>query len=259
MPEIAVLLTTYNSSSYLAELLRSLLSQTYTKWQLFVRDDMSTDNTREILEEYASQDRRIHVLEDSQKRGPKDGFMWLLSQIEADYYMFCDHDDVWLPEKISESINLMTSQDNHLQIPLIVSVDLKIVDANLNVKASSFMKDQHYGKTLFNDKYFHLFYNNIPGCAMLFNRRAKEIALPDPMHIRMHDAWVATTVLWNGGKILHIDKPLILYRQHGLNTVGVHQVPSYINQLSRMADLFRKTWRQYRCCRQFCNMGFLNF
>lgn len=98
--ELAILLSTYNSESFIKAQLESLLSQTYKDWILYVRDDQSTDATPQILRQYADNDSRIHVMPDGEKRGARDGFMWLIQKINSDFYMFCDHDDVWLPQKL---------------------------------------------------------------------------------------------------------------------------------------------------------------
>ena len=95
--KVAILLTTWNSSRFLAELLDSILAQSYKDWCLYVRDDGSTDDTKVLLAEYANRDGRIHLMPSDCNLGPMAGFMRLLQQVEADLYMFCDHDDVWLP------------------------------------------------------------------------------------------------------------------------------------------------------------------
>ena len=47
--KIDILLATYNGEQFIAEQLESILSQTYTNWQLIIRDDGSTDDTQKIL------------------------------------------------------------------------------------------------------------------------------------------------------------------------------------------------------------------
>lgn len=65
--ELAILLSTYNSESFIKAQLESLLSQTYKDWILYVRDDQSTDATPQILRQYADNDSRIHVMPDGEK------------------------------------------------------------------------------------------------------------------------------------------------------------------------------------------------
>ena len=76
---VYILLATYQGESYLAELLRSIQSQSYSDWTLLVRDDGSRDATRQILLDTARQDRRIVIAEDDGlRRGAVGNFSWLL-------------------------------------------------------------------------------------------------------------------------------------------------------------------------------------
>ena len=105
--ELAILLSTYNGMNYLEEQVSSLLAQTYTDWKLYIRDDASTDNTLALIHELAKRDERIIVMPSGRNLGAKEGFMWMLRNVEADYYMFCDHDDVWLPRKVELTLKRM--------------------------------------------------------------------------------------------------------------------------------------------------------
>ena len=258
MQEIAILLTTYNSKDYIEEQVHSLKEQTYSHWKLYVRDDLSTDNTPDMIAQMAVEDERICVLHDTVKRGALDGFMWLLAQVEADYYLFCDHDDVWLPTKVEESLKLM-QQAGAAEVPVIVCTDARVVDAQLNTIDDSFWHYRSSRPAMFRDKYFHLCYNNVLGCTMCFNREARRVALPYPPTAIMHDAWLAATVLWHGGGILPIERPLMLYRLHGDNTIGVGEVPSVASQLARSSSLLKKVRRQYDASRPLTRMPFALF
>ena len=159
--ELAILLSTYNGMNYLEEQVSSLLAQTYTDWKLYIRDDASTDNTLALIHELAERDSRIIVMPSSRNLGAKEGFMWMLRNVEADYYMFCDHDDVWLPRKVELTLKRMQEGEaEHEGCPVIACTNLKLVDAKLNVFAESYWKFRHYPMSVFNDKYYHLFYNN---------------------------------------------------------------------------------------------------
>ncbi|MBQ8701378.1 MAG: glycosyltransferase family 2 protein [Prevotella sp.] len=259
MEKLAILLTTYNSTRYLEELLQSIQEQTFKEWKLFIRDDMSTDNTLDILTRYASEDARIQIIPDDKKRGAKDGFMWLLANTNAEYYMFCDHDDIWAPDKISYSLEQMEAQTDSDNKPVIVCCDLTVIDGQGKVISDSFFRFRHYDKSLFNDKYFHLVYNCIPGCTMLLNSTAKVLAFPYSEEIRMHDSWLAISTLWNGGRIEVIDKQLISYRIHDSNTIGAAAVPSFLQQSCRFRTLLAKTRKQYLCSKGLHNLSYTQF
>lgn len=258
MNKIAILLCTYNSERFLREQIDSLIAQTYQDWELFIRDDQSTDQTLDIIQDYCQQNHRFHFMNDTKKRGARDGFMWLLKQVEAEYYMFCDHDDVWLPEKIEVTMKLMQSQSDNATSPLIACCNLKLVDSQLNVISDDYWTNRHYNNSQFNNKYYHLFYNNMPGCVMLINRQAKEASIPYPPDIIMHDAWIASAVLWRGGRVVWTSRPLMLYRQHGNNTIGTAD-RTLVQQFGIISKLLTKTKIQFHASRPLTNMSYLRF
>ena len=255
---VAVLMTTYNGERYIRQQLESLQNQTYGDWELFVRDDLSDDQTPQILQQFATNDPRIHIIQDSTKRGARDGFMHLLEQVDAELYMFSDHDDVWLPDKIKKSIQKYDSL-NLNDAPVIVATDYKLVDEHLHVICESYWDARRFPTSWFNDKYYHLFYDNIIGCAMLFNQKAKEVSLPYNPLTTMHDLWVIASVLWRGGKVFCIHEPHLLYRQHAHNVIGVRDIPSIWQQLRSSLRLFRKTKTQYRASQTLTSMSFITF
>lgn len=254
---VAILMTTYNSGAYLKAQLVSIQEQTWQDWELFVRDDQSCDGTAEQLALFARGDERIHVLTDGVKRGARDGFMYLLKEVEAELYMFCDHDDVWLPGKVERSVARYDEQPDKA-LPLIIATDLKLVDGQLGPICESFWEYMGFPRSWFNDRYYHLFYDNIPGCVMLMNQRAKEVSLPYHPATAMHDLWVVASVLWHGGRVECVHEPLMLYRQHEHNVTGV-QSTSIAAQLGKPMALWRKTRVQHAASQPLVKMGFTRF
>ena len=62
METVNILLSTYNGEKYLAEQIDSIVNQTYTDWNLLIRDDGSTDNTVSIIKNYEEKDARIKFI-----------------------------------------------------------------------------------------------------------------------------------------------------------------------------------------------------
>ena len=62
METVNILLSTYNGEKYLAEQTDSIVNQTYTDWNLLIRDDGSTDNTVSIIKNYEEKDARIKFI-----------------------------------------------------------------------------------------------------------------------------------------------------------------------------------------------------
>ena len=103
-PSVAILLGTYNGEKFLEAQLDSLEAQSVTNWTLYVSDDGSTDATLDIIHRYQSKWGTDKI---RYRLGPQKGFAQNFlslacdTSIKADYYAFCDQDDVWLPEKLS--------------------------------------------------------------------------------------------------------------------------------------------------------------
>ncbi|MBO7226090.1 MAG: glycosyltransferase family 2 protein [Bacteroidales bacterium] len=226
---IAILMSTYNGSTYLREQIDSILKQTVKEWKLYVRDDGSKDSTLEILTEYENRyPERINVVNDvPYNLGAGESFMHLLSVADADYYMFCDQDDVWMPNKIERTMSkLLTLEEKYGKDKGIgVFTDLTVVDSKLNVLMSSLWKADNR-----HPEYVKSFYKQWTnrhasyGCTQMFNRAAKSLVLPYKQFegvMGAHDNWLEY-ILIKQGVYDYLDEPTILYRQHGTNVVGAN-------------------------------------
>ncbi|MHC5923958.1 glycosyltransferase, partial [Streptococcus pyogenes] len=93
MIKVAVAMSTYNGEKYLKEQLDSLFEQKKVDLTLFVRDDLSTDKTVEILSQYNG--KLIRVDNNSTNLGVGCSFMETLYRVgtDFDYFAFCDQDD----------------------------------------------------------------------------------------------------------------------------------------------------------------------
>ncbi len=217
---IDILLSTYNGTEFLEEQLSSLLGQTCKNWNLLVRDDGSTDDTVATLGKLCSHSR-TRLTGKARNLGPCRSFELLLQQSSAPYCMFCDQDDVWLPDKIEKSLALMHEMERRWgnDTPMLVHSDLQVVDRHLHPLSSSFWRHQGIepeGRERFNRL---LVQNVVTGCTVMINAPLRQLALPFAAETIMHDWWLALTAA-AFGQIGHLNEPTVLYRQHGGNEVG---------------------------------------
>lgn len=221
---IAILLCTYNGGKYIREQLNSILNQSYQDFQIFIHDDYSSDNTINIINEYKSlYGNKILLCEDDKHhRGAAESFMWLLNHVEAEYYMFCDQDDVWLQDKILKSYKKMISVEQlNPNKAILIHTDLKIVDEKLNILQPSMWKYAGFKVDISKKIDFLIFGNVVTGCTIIINKKAKGISLPFRQEFNvLHDFWIAINVA-KYGIIENIKESTILYRQHDKNECGM--------------------------------------
>ena len=116
---VNIILATYNGEKYIEQQLLSLMAQTYTKWKCIIHDDGSKDKTVKIIKKYQKLDSRFVLIEDkiSNKNAGKN-FLHTLKFGKADYFCFCDQDDIWLDNKLQKLVNAIEKKDN--SIPQVV-------------------------------------------------------------------------------------------------------------------------------------------
>ncbi len=219
---IDILLATYNGEKYLSQQIDSIIAQTCKDWQLLIRDDLSTDNTVNIIKSYTRRHPdKIRLIEDNKGHlGLARNFEALLESAQSEFIMFCDQDDIWLPNKIELTLNTMkAARQTWPNAPLLVHTDLKVVDETLKPIAESFWKLNRISPESDCQLKKIIYQNIVTGCTVMINKKAKEISMPFPPEASIHDWWIALNVV-KYGKILHMAMPTVLYRQHTANLIG---------------------------------------
>ncbi len=260
---IAILMATYNGERFLAEQIGSILGQTNHDWHLYIHDDGSKDNTVNIINDHARKHPdEITVLDYSPQGGALSNFMSLLERVEADYYMFSDQDDVWMPEKVELTLQKIREMEKTFSanVPLVAFCDLKVVNSRLEVKDDSFFHARGIERMVFKERFFHLT-NMVPGCTMLFNRIARDTASPyqESKYI-IHDYHIILNALAHGGHIAGIPQPLISYRQHEDNVVGAGEKSDTVgNRLKSLGDVFRENKERYQAVKSITGLSLFTY
>lgn len=205
-------MSTYNGEKYIKEQLDSILSQTIPV-SIYVRDDGSSDSTKEILESYSQ--KGLLQWYSGENLGPgKSFFDLVLKAPYADYYAFADQDDVWDNNKIDTGIKKLAQLPAN--VPALYCSAFTPVDANLRLIVCNEppkRKILSLGNALLE--------NIAPGCTYIFNRKALEEFRKYKMeYITIHDWDLYRIVMALGGNVVYDDEPHILYRQHGNNAIG---------------------------------------
>ena len=236
--KVNILMSTYNGQQFLTEQIRSIQDQSYTDWTLFIRDDGSSDNTKEILKDFERQDSRIHLIDSdkSDNLGVIKSFHKLVNHDRADYYFFSDQDDVWLPNKLE--LSLKEAQNYLADLPLMVYMDLKVVNQDLKIMTESMVKSQsHHANT---ELVQELTENTVTGGVAMINHALAEM-WQETDDILMHD-WYLALLASAFGNLVFIDQPGELYRQHSDNVLGARTLSKRFKKWIRPHILFAVYW-----------------
>ncbi len=101
MKKVSVIIPVYNVEKYIAETIRSVLEQTYQNFEILIIDDGSSDQSREICQQFT--DPRIRIIH-QKNRGLAGARNTGIRNAQTDYIAFLDGDDLWLPEKLEKHI-----------------------------------------------------------------------------------------------------------------------------------------------------------
>lgn len=224
--KLLILLSTWNGCKYLRELLTSILNQEYNdELTVLVRDDGSSDNTIQIIEEM--KDGRVEVI-CGENLGAKGSFLALLSEARRrrpDFVALADQDDVWLPRKLQCAVERLHS----VKGPALYCSALNLVDENLQPIGTYYFNDIPSFEASF-------FTNCTTGCTCVFNRDLLDLidVLPNQENIFMHDWWLYI-ISAAFGTVIYDSTPMILYRQHSSNQVGMHLgLSDFFNRIRRL-------------------------
>lgn len=108
---VSIIVPVYNSEKYLKRSIESILNQTYKDLEIIIIDDKSTDNSKKIIQKYASSDNRIRAFYSEVNHGVSRSRNIGLKSISGDYVMFMDSDDYIVPEAIEKMVNASIKYD----------------------------------------------------------------------------------------------------------------------------------------------------
>lgn len=215
---MAVLMSTYNGGKFLRQQINSVLAQKgVPAVELWVRDDGSTDDTKDILNSY--KERGSLQWYTGQNLGPAQSFLDLVRRAPGyDWYAFADQDDFWKPDKLSRAMDCLRRAGAAQEDAALYFSNAEMVDEKLCSLGRSV-----YKKAPRTDFRTLACAGGCLGCTMVFSgalARAIQGKEP-PARVVMHDFYVAELCCALGGRIVFDPESRMKYRQHGNNTVGV--------------------------------------
>ena len=232
-PKVTILMATYNGAVFFREQINSIIGQTYTNWELLIRDDNSTDGTMKLILEAVKEDPRIKmVIDPSDVHSACANFSSLLSWAKAntniEYVMFCDQDDIWLASKIECSLKkLQETEVLNVGKPCLVYGHLNMMSEDGAPLSEVITMSS---PPLFNNI---IVQNPMFGCTMMFNAALSNLIQNIPLTAENHDYWIALVAVSFGCYAI-INEDIILYRQHTNNVTS--QGTGFMKRFHRYYD-----------------------
>ncbi len=229
VPLVSVIIPTYNGSRFIRETIQSVIGQSYSKIEIIVIDDGSTDNTPDIVKSI-NDPRLIHIQQANsgvsmaRNRG--------IDISRGDYIAFLDHDDVWLPHKLERQLQLFKEDPNIAM----VYADTFIIDENNSIINTYSHKIKFYRGMIFKELFFSCFITILT--VVIKKSVFLEVGPFLPFKIgEDYDLFLKCAAKY---PIDYIDEPLAKYRVHESN-----YSKNYETEVSECIEIF-DFWRNQK-------------
>ena len=225
--QVDILLASYNGEKYIAQQIESIQSQTFQDWRLLIHDDGSDDDTVVICKKYVENDSRILYLSDGiTGLGVARHFIYMLKYVTSDFVMFCDQDDIWLPEKIDTMLSNIKQKDQSKAQVVFSNAYLWNPEHGIISKRNTLSYPRNLDALLFLN-------SGVQGAASIFNGKMVTLMQRPLDYYAMHDHVLILAALCFGN-VDYIDEPLFYYRQHDENVSG--NAPGSFTKKAKLAS-----------------------
>ena len=120
---VSIITPSWNCVSFIEEMIKSVQAQSYTNWELLFQDDCSTDNTKELVAQFAAKDPRIKYECNIHNSGAAITRNNALRRAKGKWIAFLDSDDVWMPDKLEKQVRFMVENSYHFSYTEYVEID----------------------------------------------------------------------------------------------------------------------------------------
>jgi glycosyltransferase involved in cell wall biosynthesis len=221
--KISVALIVFNGSNYMKNQIDSIINQTHKVDEIVIFEDDSTDNTKEILEDYKNKHPDLFIIHyNSQNIGMFENIEKAIKSCTGDIIILADHDDYWYSNKVETILKWFNSNPK-----------MDGVFTNGSVMNSEEIINNDYclwevigfpHKTIKNSTDLKLYINTVEnavtGAALAFRKNLPFLNYPFPkIKNLVHDRWIAMNLAENNSLGI-LDEKIIRYRIHSKQAIG---------------------------------------
>lgn len=239
-PVVSIIMPAYNAEKFIAESIESVISQTYTNWELLVVNDGSVDNTKDIVNDFCKRDERIkYFYQQNGKQGKARNLAIRFTQ--GEFIAFLDADDVWISNKLETQLQELQEKD----VDLVFSDCIMFVNSILSSKKlMNSGKGYYKGETAVKD---FLEGNKIPILTVLMKADPlkKVNGFIEKLCIQnAEDYHLWLRLLLNGNNFYGSEKVLAGYREHAASSSNPDNI-SAGKVVEALQDL-KQSYPQYK-------------
>jgi len=197
---VSIITPNYNSESFVRQTIDSVRSQTHTDWEMIIVDDVSSDKSTQIIEEYMQKDKRIKLIRLKNNSGPAQARNRAIKEAKGRYIAFLDSDDYWHKDKLTKQLKFM--QDHHCELSFTAYESIDELTGETIKKIAVPLRIDY--KTLLKQ--------NIMGCltVMYDTQKLGKVMMPDIIKRQDYALWLK--LLKQVPHAYGLDEPLAYYR-----------------------------------------------
>lgn len=200
---VSVAMAVYNGEKYLRDQMDSIICQLTEDDELIVSCNPSDDRSLDVLTEYENRYSFVHVFR-FEKKGIIANFENAVKKCRKEIIFLADQDDVWMENKVSSIKEVFEKEQ-----ALLVMHNCRYTDAHLHPSD----KDLFSVRNVHPNRFYNWIKNGYQGSCMAFRKELKELILPFPKNVAMHDQWIGI-LAEKAGNVIMMPRILMYYRRH---------------------------------------------
>lgn len=203
MPKVSIVLPTFNGSKYIKQSVESVLSQTFTDFELIIVNDCSTDDTLSICNELKELDSRITIISNETNKKLPASLNIGFRRAVGEYFTWTSDDNLFKKDALEKMVNYL---DLHKDVDMVSCNFDRISSDGKYINSTN--KEYRYRKA-----YELAFYDNIGACFLYKKEVAEKAGLYDEIFFCAEDYEYWCRIAINGS-VKYLDDNLYLYRIH---------------------------------------------
>jgi glycosyltransferase involved in cell wall biosynthesis len=144
MPEVSVIIPTYNRSKSIGKTIKSVLNQNYTDFEIIIVDDNSSDNTENVIKSYSNNYSCIQYIKHNENKGAPAARNTGIENSKGKYIALLDDDDEWFPDKLTKQVQMIKQLPDDVGLVYCGNEDVDENSNEISIKCSQKRGDVFY-------------------------------------------------------------------------------------------------------------------